>query len=139
VSRRDLGRGRLLVGIGAIIALVATALPWYRAGGTLGLPLTEGNAFDGAGILVFLAAVAALAVLALPYASRDGRAPLDRPMTYLLLAGVGTIGLVLRVIQLNGQGVLGMPDRAPGLWLAGVGMLVIGWGVAEILAERPTA
>jgi hypothetical protein len=129
-----LGRGRLIIGIGAAVALAATVLPWYTVGGTV-LPAMSANAFAGAGITVFIAAVCLLALVVLPYATRDGRSPLDRPISYVLAAGLGIAGYLLRCIQLYELDALGLPDRAPGLWLAGVGLVVVGWGVAELLAE----
>ncbi len=140
MTRRGLGRGRLLVGLGAVIALISMPLDWFKVGGQVSsITPISGNGFEGAGILVFVVAVALLAVLVLPYASRYGRSAWDRPMTYLLLGGVGIAGLVLRIVQLAGEGILGTPDRAPGLYLAGAGLVVVVWGIAEMLGERPTA
>jgi hypothetical protein len=134
--RRGLGRGRLLVGVGAIIVLVAMPLDWFKAGGQV-LTAITGNGLEGAGILIFVASIALLAVLTLPYASRDGRSSLDRPITYLMLTGAAAVGLVIRVVQLwsSDPPLLGLPDRAPGLWLGAAGVIVLCWGVAEILAE----
>lgn len=132
--RRGLGRGRLLSGIGAVLILASMPLDWFTVGGQA-LPATRGNGFEGTGIVIFVAAVLILAVLALPYASRDGRAALDRPATFTLLAGIALTGFVVRIIQLYGDASLGLPDRAPGLWLAGAGLLLVAWGVAEILGE----
>ena len=115
---------------------VSVAVPPYEL--TSITPIS-GNGFEGAGILVFVVAVALLAVLVLPYASRYGRSAWDRPTTYLLLTGVGIAGLVLRIVQLAGEGILGTPDRAPGLYLAGAGLVVVAWGIAEMLGERPAA
>jgi hypothetical protein len=44
---------------------------------------------------------------------------------------------VLRVLEINSMDALGLPDRAPGMWLSGAGLLIVAWGVAEILTERP--
>jgi len=140
MTRRGLGRGRLLMGLGAVIALISMPLDWFKVGGQVtSIPPISGNGFEGAGILVFVVAVALLAVLVLPYASRYGRSAWDRPTTYLLLTGVGIAGLVLRIVQLAGEGILGTPDRAPGLYLAGAGLVVVAWGIAEMLGERPAA
>lgn len=132
--RRGLGRGRALVGIGAVICLLSMMLDWYTVGGQA-LPATRGNGFEGSGIVIFVAAIALLALLALPYASREGRAALDRPLSFLVLSGVALTGYALRLIQLYGQSTLGLPDRAPGLWLGGVGLLLVAWGVTEIVGE----
>ncbi len=140
MTRRGLGRGRLLVGLGAIVALISMPFDWFKVGGQVtSITPVSGNGFEGTGIVVFVAAVALLAVLVLPYASRHGRSAWDRPVTYLLLTGLGIAGLLLRVFQLVGEGIIGTPDRAPGLYVAGAGMLIVAWGVAEMLGERPAA
>lgn len=140
MTRRGLGRGRLLVGLGAIIALISMPLDWFKVGGQVtSITPISGNGFEGTGVLLFVAAIALLAVLVLPYASRYGRSGWDRPATYLLLGGLAIAGLVLRVLQLAGDGIIGTPDRAPGLYMAGAGLLIVAWGVAEMLGERPAA
>ncbi len=140
MTRRGLGRGRLLVGLGAIISLISMPLDWFKVGGEItSITPISGNGFEGTGILVFVAAVALLAVLVLPYASRHGSSAWDRPTTYLLLAGLGVAGFVMRILQLAGDGIIGAPDRAPGLYVAAAGLLVVAWGIAEMLGERPAA
>jgi hypothetical protein len=134
--RRGLGRGRLLIGSGAVLAVIGMPLPWYTVGGEV-LPAVSGHGFDGAGVLVFLAAVGMLALVALPYASRSRQSALDRATAYGALAAVGLAGLGLELVTSWNEGWLGTPDRAPGLWLAGVGMLLAGWGAAEVFAEKP--
>ncbi|MFL5779251.1 MAG: hypothetical protein ACJ761_09940 [Chloroflexota bacterium] len=124
--RRSLGRSHALAVVGAIVLLVACVLPWWRAGGGEGIPAASGNAFESSGILVFLVAIATLALVALPYAAGDRPVALDRWLSYAILSAVGWIGIGLRVFQLALQepAVL-LPDRAPGLWLAVVGMIII--------------
>lgn len=137
--RRAMGRARFLVLVGAVIALVGMALPWVSVGGGVAaLPLTTQNGFDGAGMLVFIATILLLGVLTLPYASKTGTSSLDRPWSYVALAGLGVIGLVVQAYGFFGRGQLGFPDRAPGLWLAAFGLFVVCWGVGEILGERPS-
>ncbi len=138
--RRGLGRGRILTGIGAILALVAMPLDWLKVGGEV-MTATSTNGFQDASIAVFVAGVAILALLTLPYASRDGRSSLDRPIAFVVLGGLAIVGFLLRLLQILGKpgGYIGLPDRAPGVWLAGVGVLIIAWGVAEILAEPTPA
>ena len=98
----------------------------------------QGNGFDGAGILVFIACVLLLGLLTLPYASKTGTHSLDRPLSYLALTGVGVAGLLIQLVGFFGSGHLGFPDRAPGLWVAAGGLFVICWGVGELLGERPS-
>ncbi len=110
--RRGLGRGRTLVAIGAVIAVVGAFLPWTFAGGDVGLPVTTANAFDGAGILMFIAAIALLALLILPYASSSGRSSLDRWVSFVLLATLMVIGTLLQLAQLFSGGVLKLAPAA---------------------------
>jgi hypothetical protein len=147
--RRGLGRGRALIGIGAVTALVGVAtsvltyalgvgtwLPWWSVGGDI-LPALHGRGFDGAGVLVFLASVGMLGVLTLPYASRHQSSALDRPAAYAALVLLGLIGIAIEVLTSFGEARLSGPDRAPGLWLAAVGMALATWGTAELAAEKP--
>jgi quinol-cytochrome oxidoreductase complex cytochrome b subunit len=131
------GRSRLLVAAGAVAMLVGSFLPWYTVGGEA-LPAESSNAFDGAGIVVFVVAVALLALLAVPYAATDRPPAITRRASFLALAAVGIAGLGLRLIQLWGDSALGLPDRALGLWLAGIGLIVAAWGVAELYGEPQT-
>lgn len=136
MNRRGLGRGRLIAAVGGTVTLLGCFLPWYTIGGQA-LPARSSNAFDGAGIVVFVASVAVLALIALPYAAGDQPIAIDRGRTFLVVVGAGILGLLLRAFQLAGLGALGLPDRALGLWIAGVGLAISAWGVAEILAEPP--
>jgi hypothetical protein len=133
VNRRVLGRGRALATIGAIVTLIGCVLPWYTTSG-VGLPSTSINGFDGPGILVFMAAIGIIALVLLPYAAGDQRLSLDRSLTFAIVAGLGVIGLLLKVFQQFGQfEARGMfPDRAVGLWVAAAGLALICWGTAEI-------
>ena len=139
MNRRGLGRGRALAALGAAIALVGCVPAWYTVGGEL-LPARSSNAFDGAGILVFVAAIALVALVALPYAAGDDVGSLDRPLIFGLVAALGVVGFLLRVVQLLAAGVDPAADlnpaRAPGLWVAGLGLAIAAWGVGEVVAER---
>lgn len=135
MNRRTIGRGRVIAGVGAVLTLVGCLLPWYTVGGEGGLPALSSNAFDGPGILVFLAAVGVLALIALPYAAGDQPMSVDRPASFVLLVGIGVAGFLVRAFQLFQLGALGLPDRALGSWLAAIGLIVMAWGVAEIVGE----
>jgi hypothetical protein len=136
VNRRGLGRGRRLASVGALSALLSMALPWWRVGGTPGLPEVSGNGLSGAGIVVLLAAVLILALVALPYAGGDRPQALDRSASFVLATGLGVVGLAVSVLQIFDSGGLGLPDRSPGLWLAAAGMALAVWGSVEIASER---
>jgi quinol-cytochrome oxidoreductase complex cytochrome b subunit len=126
------------VGVGAVIALIGMALPWVTVGEGLFLTPIRQNGFDGTGILVFVSAILLLGLLTLPYASRSGTSSLDRPWTYVGLATLGVIALIIQLAGFFGRGQLGFPDRAPGLWVSGFGLFVVCWGVGELLGERPS-
>ena len=135
MHRRPLGRGRRLAALAALIILVGCVLPWWQFGGGDGLPLRSGNAFEGAGILVFFSALATIALVTLPYAS-DRPVAIDRGLSYVAVAAVGWIGLVLRVFDLFTVGALGLPTTAPGLWLTAVGLIVLSRAAYEVAGER---
>lgn len=136
MNRRVLGRGRTIVGIGAFVILVACLFPWGQTAG-IGLPPQKTGAFDGFGIVVFVVAVVLLALIALPYAAGDQPIVLDRPLAFAVTAGVGIVGFLLKLVQIIQSEVLGLPDRSLGLWLAGIGLAVVCWGVAELTVEQP--
>jgi hypothetical protein len=132
--RRPLGRGRQLAAVSALAILVGCLLPWYAVGGSGGLPVVTVNAFSGAGLLVFLAAIATLALVTLPYAAGDRPVPwAERWTSYLILAAVAGLGILLFLIQFVGRDLAGLrPDHAPGLWLALVGVIGLSRGTFEI-------
>jgi hypothetical protein len=103
------------------------------------MPVQSSNGFDGLGIVVFVAAIAMLALLVLPYAMPSGRSELDRPLVYALLAGVALASLVIQVVQLWAANTLKVwpPDGSLGLWLVALGMALICWGVGALLGEKP--
>jgi hypothetical protein len=131
--RYPLGRGRWMATASAVVLLIGCVLPWFTAGGHVGdLGAITGNAFDGSGILVFLVALATLALVTLPYAAGDRPVGMDRWPPYLILLVVGVIGVLLRAVDLWNRGVLGLPDRSPGLWLVGIGLLLLARATFEI-------
>ena len=134
MHRRPLGRGRLLAALAALVIIVGCILPWWRLGGEEGLPPTTGNAFDGAGIIPFFVALAVLALLTLPYAS-DRPVGIDRTLSYVALVVVGWIGLVLKAIDLASAGAIALPDRAPGMWIAALGLVLLSRAVYDIRRE----
>jgi hypothetical protein len=139
MHRRPLGRGRRLATLAAVIIIAGCVLPWWQFGGDIGeLSRLQGNAFEGSGILVFFAALATIALLALPYAAGDTPIAIDRTISYGAVAIVGWLGLVIRAIDLATKGALALPDRAPGMWLAGVGLVVLSRAVYDLAREPHT-
>ncbi len=133
------GRARPLLVAGALVALVACALAWGRTASALGTLPSVAYGFDGPGVLVFVAAAAVLALLALPYAAGRPVPPLDGGLALAVPVALGVVGLVVRAVQLAGFGALGLPDRSPGLWLAAVGVVLMAAGAASLLPERRAA
>ena len=135
--RRGLGRGRTLIAGGAVLAICSMPLAWLKVGGVV-LSAETASGFDGAGVLMFLAAVAMLAFIVLPYTMRGGRASLDRPIVYVVLQLAALAGLVAAIVKLLAtEGSSLTPTDAPGLWLAIGGMALATWGVLELFAEPP--
>ena len=140
LHRRSLGRGRWVAAVSAIVIVVGCVLPWFRAGGAEGIPALEGNGFFGTGILSFLAALATLALVALPYAMGDRPVAVDRWWVYAALAVTAALGLLLRSVGIaldsGGFGTM-LPDRAPGVWLAVAGVVGLAFATAELYGARP--
>jgi hypothetical protein len=134
--RRGLGRGRTLIAIGCVLAIVSLPLAWRAAGGIV-LPVRSEWGLAGPGLLLFLAAVLMLLLMVLPYASRSRQFALDRPISYGVLALVATVGMVTAVVDLVGgeEAYRLFPLDVPGLWLAAVATAIILWGVLELIAE----
>jgi len=134
MHRRPLGRGRRLAILAALIILVACFLPWWQIDCPGCLPATSGNAFEGAGILVFFSALATIALVTLPYAS-DRPVGIDRGLSYVAIAVIGWLGLALRAFDLFQVSALGLPTVAPGIWLAALGLIVLTRAAYEISRE----
>jgi hypothetical protein len=139
VHRRPLGRGRLLVLVASIVIIGACFLPWHSIGGSDGLPVITTAGLAGSGILTFLAAVAAIAVVALPYAAGGRPMGIDRTLTFAILTGLALAGLVIWPIEYVVAGAAAglLPTTAPGLWLAGLGVIGLARGTYEIGREPP--
>lgn len=140
MHRRPLGSGRTLASIGAIVVVVGCILPWWRVGSADGLTQLGGNGLDASGILVFLAALATLALVTLPYAVGDRPTGIDRPLIYGILTLVGWLGLAWRVVDLLLRDAFQFSEPAqvftngPGLWVAGLGLAILAratWNIAR--------
>jgi hypothetical protein len=140
MHRRPVGRSRLLAAIGAVLALAGCFLPWFTFGGDNGLPVLSGTGFESMGILVFVASIATLALVTLPYAS-ERPVPADRWSSYAIIAGVGWFGFAYRIVDLATMGAFSFAEpadvvtRIPGLWLAGIGLVILARATYEMLHE----
>jgi hypothetical protein len=135
MHRRPMGRGRMLAVAGALVVLVGTLLPWYAFQVDAGLPAMEFRAFDGSGILAFLAALGTLALVTLPYAAGDRPVSADRGLAYLLLFGVAALGVAMWPLQVVDDLSGLLPTRAPGWWIALVGVATLARAAFEIFQE----
>jgi hypothetical protein len=137
MHRRPLGSGRRLAFLAALLLVVGCVLPWYRVGGDGGLSPLVYRAFDGTGILAFLAGLATLALIALPYAMGDRPTGVDRWIVFAVLAGAAIVGVALwipNVIEAP-EGIL--PDRAYGFWMTVVGAILLARSAYDIALEPP--
>jgi len=125
----------MLAVAGALVVLVGTLLPWYAFQVDAGLPAVEFRAFDGSGILAFIAALATLALVTLPYAAGDRPVSADRGLAYLLLVGVAALGVAMWPLQVVDDLSGLLPTRAPGWWVALVGVAVLARAAFEIFQE----
>ncbi len=141
--RRPVGRARLLAALGALVILAGCVLRWWTVGGANGLPELWGNGFEGMSIVVFVAALATIAIVTLPYAT-DRPVNADRWPTFALLAAVGWLAFVLRVVDLYMLGALSFREPAavftngPGLWVAGIGLTMLARAAFDIQREPGT-
>jgi len=131
MHRRPLGRGRTLAAVSGPLIVIGTLLPWWKVGGTPGIPVESGNGLAGAGIFVFLIGLATMALVALPYAAGDRPVGLDRWLSFAILAVAGWIAFGWRLIELWLIGALQFSAPAeiftnsPGLWITGLGLVVL--------------
>ena len=138
IHRRPLGSGRRLALVGAIILIVGCLLPWYTVGGDGGLPPSRSTRPSTApGIVAFLAALATLALVALPYAMGPRPVALDRGLAFGLLAIARAGGVVLWVPAVLDNPEGPAPDRAFGCWIAAVGAIMLARAAFEISREPP--
>jgi hypothetical protein len=138
VHRRPLGRGRILAALSALAILVGCVLPWYTAaGGDSGITPIAYNAFTDKGIVVFVCALAVLALVSLPYAAGDKPVALDRALSYVILTVVAFGAYLWRVVEFALTDPIGLrPDLGPGVWLVGAGLIGLGRAAYEISRER---
>lgn len=141
MHRRPVGRSRRLAAIGALVALGGCFLPWWTFGGRSGeVSALSGNAFESLGILVFAASIATLALVTLPYAS-ERPVPVDRWTVYALIAATGWIGFGYRLVEIVTSPAFRFAEpseivvRMPGLWLSGIGLVILARATFEMRQE----
>jgi len=128
--RRPVGRDRLVAALGALVVLAGCVLPWWAIGGAEGLPALSGNAFAGMGIVVFVVALATIALVTLPYAT-ERPVTADRWPAYTILAVLGWAALIVRIVDLASLRAFAFRAPAdvvangPGLWVVGIGLAML--------------
>jgi hypothetical protein len=142
MHRRPVGRARLLAALGAVVTLAGTVLPWWTVGGHAGeIAAISGNAFESTGILVFVAALATIALVTLPYATDRPTQP-DRWQAYALVALVGWAAFGYRIFDLalsRAFSQFAEPleafTRAPGVWVTAIGLIVLARAAYDAFRE----
>lgn len=128
-------RVRLLILLGALAMIGSGFLPWWRAGGDsvsgVRVPAQEGIGLEGPGIVIFGAALVALALLDIGYMRGRWGFVLDSPWVYLVLGLVGGAALVYRGWELWMVGYVPLPQQSPGLGLAAVGVALVLFGAGS--------
>jgi hypothetical protein len=138
VNQSSATRGHWLIAIAAIAIVGAVFLQWWQVGGGPGeLPERSGMGIsDGRVLLMFLAAVATLLIVTLPFASERPIA-IDHPLTYIALLVVMVIGYILRLVDLFQHTLWPWPPQhGLGVWLAAIAMGLFSRGVFEVYEER---
>ena len=142
MHRRPVGRARLLAALAAVVIVAGCLLPWWAVGGAEGLPPIGGNAFEGFGLVVFVVALATVALVTLPYA-RERPVGADRWPAYALLAAAGWIAFVIRLVDLLALRAFQFEQpadaftRGPGLWVTGLGLVMLARAAYDIFREPP--
>jgi hypothetical protein len=141
----SLTHGRWVVAVGAVMLVVSCFMQWFMlGGGEKELPAHTGiGVEDGWGFLVFLAGLATILLVALPYAS-EGPVPIDQPLSYVILLTAAVLAFCVRTFTMFQGGLLFytgqtppvQPLRGPGYWLAAVALLVFARGVFEMWEAR---
>ena len=141
MHRRPVGRPRVGAAIGAIVTLVGCVLPWWSVGGAANeITRISGNAFDSLGIVVFVAALATLALVTLPYA-RERPVGADRWSSYAAIAGVAWLAFLYRILDLAFAQALRFEEpidvltRIPGLWVTAIGLTILGRSAFDLWQE----
>ena len=133
-------RFRVAILLGSLLMVVAAFLPWWRAGGErvsgVELPAWSGIGLDGPGMVIFAAAVLALALLDIGYVRGRWGFALDAPAIYLLLGLAAAAALVWRGWELWSVSYLPLPQSSPGLIVAIVGVGLFLWGAGTGVGSR---
>jgi hypothetical protein len=135
-------RFRVPILLGALLMVAAAFLPWWRAGGDrvsgVELPATSGIGLEGPGLVIFAAAILALALLDIGFARGRWGFALDAPAIYLILGLAAAAALVWRGWELWSVSYLPLPQSSPGLIVAIVGVGLFLYGAGTGMGSRRT-
>ncbi|HET9496722.1 MAG TPA: hypothetical protein VFP83_00130 [Candidatus Limnocylindria bacterium] len=135
-------RFRIPILVGALLMVAAAFLPWWRAGGDqvsgVELPATSGIGLEGPGLVIFAAAILALALLDIGFARGRWGFALDAPAIYLILGLAAAAALVWRGWELWSVSYLPLPQSSPGLIVAIVGVGLFLYGAGTGMGSRRT-
>ena len=121
----------MLAALGALATLVGCFLPWWTRKAPEGLPALSGTAFEGMGIVVFIAALVTIALVTLPYA-RERPVRFDAWRSYAIIAAVAWLAFLYRLADLAFAHAIAFDQptdvilRIPGLWVTAIGLIVLG-------------
>jgi hypothetical protein len=116
-------------------------LQWWQIGGNGPNELSQvsGTGFNqmtGSVYLMFLAAVASLFLVTLPFAS-EKPVGIDHPLSYLVLLGIALAGYLWAVVSLARQSLVPFPPQQGfGFWVAIAGLVIFARGIFEMHEER---
>lgn len=129
-------RFRVLILIGALAMIGSGFLPWWSAGGDsvsgVDVPAETGIGLEGPGIIIFGAAILVLVLLDIGYMRGRWGFFLDSPWVYLVLGLVGAGALLYRAWELWSVGFVPLPQEAPGLAAAAVGVALVLYGAGSL-------
>ena len=130
------GRSRFLVLLGALAMIASGFLPWWHAGGDtvsgVEVPSETGIGLEGPGIVIYGVAIAALVLLDIGYMRGRWGFVLDSAAVYLVLGLVAAAALAYRAWELWSVDYLPLPQQAPGLALAAVGVALLLYGAGTL-------
>ena len=130
------GRSRFLVLLGALAMIASGFLPWWHAGGDtvsgVEVPSETGIGLEGPGIVIYGVAIAALVLLDIGYMRGRWGFVLDSAAVYLVLGIVAAAALAYRAWELWSVDYLPLPQQAPGLALAAVGVALLLYGAGTL-------
>jgi hypothetical protein len=135
-------RFRIPILVGSLLMIAAAFLPWWQVGGELvsgvELPASGGIGLEGPGLVIFAAAIVALALLDVGFARGRWGFALDAPAIYLILGLAAAAALVWRGWELWSVAYLPLPQTSPGLIVAIVGVGLFLYGAGTGMGSRRT-